>query len=51
MKLMTSIGGIPIGQPTNGRRSPDPITFLVSPCAATIAGDEYRFDGGSVWVI
>ena len=51
MKLIQSIGGIPIGRPNKPKEVADLIAFLVSPRAATITGVEYRIDGGSVPVI
>ncbi|AVS67960.1 dehydrogenase [Paracidovorax avenae] len=46
--VMDWLGGIPVGRPATPREVADLIVFLASPRAASIAGAEYRIDGGSV---
>jgi NAD(P)-dependent dehydrogenase (short-subunit alcohol dehydrogenase family) len=46
--LMTSLGGFPIGRPNRPEEVAELIAFLVSNRAATITGNEYTIDGGTV---
>lgn len=46
--IMDWLGGIPVGRPAKPNEVADLIAFLTSPRAASIAGAEYRIDGGSV---
>lgn len=46
--LMQSIGGIPIGRPTQPEEVADLITFLASGRAGAITGTEFVIDGGTV---
>lgn len=45
---MDWLGGIPVGRPAKPQEVADLITFLASPRSASIAGSEYRIDGGTV---
>ncbi|MEX1827487.1 SDR family oxidoreductase [Luteibacter sp. CQ10] len=46
--IMDWLGGIPVGRPAAPREVADLIAFLASPRSASIAGAEYRIDGGTV---
>ena len=46
--IMDWLGGIPVGRPAKPQEVADLITFLASPRSASIAGAEYRIDGGTV---
>lgn len=46
--IMAWLGGIPVGRPAKPREVADLIAFLASPRSASIAGAEYRIDGGTV---
>lgn len=46
--IMDSLGGIPIGRPSQPEEIASLIAFLVSDRAGTITGAEYVIDGGSV---
>lgn len=46
--IMDWLGGIPVGRPAQPQEVADLIAFLASPRAASIAGTEYRIDGGTV---
>ncbi len=46
--VMDWLGGIPVGRPAKPQEVADLITFLASPRSASIAGTEYRIDGGTV---
>ncbi|RXR07442.1 SDR family oxidoreductase [Pseudoxanthomonas composti] len=46
--IMDWLGGIPVGRPAKPREVADLIVFLASPRSASIAGAEYRIDGGTV---
>ena len=46
--IMDWLGGIPVGRPAKPHEVADLITFLASPRSASIAGAEYRIDGGTV---
>jgi len=46
--IMDWLGGIPVGRPAKPNEVADLIAFLASPRAASIAGTEYRIDGGTV---
>lgn len=46
--IMESLGGIPLGRPTQPQEVADLITFLVSSRAASITGTEFIIDGGTV---
>ncbi|SEN15579.1 NAD(P)-dependent dehydrogenase, short-chain alcohol dehydrogenase family [Luteibacter sp. UNCMF331Sha3.1] len=46
--IMDWLGGIPVGRPATPDEVADLIAFLASPRAASIAGCEYRIDGGTV---
>ena len=45
---MDSLGGIPIGRPSNPIEVASLIAFLASDRAATITGSEHLIDGGTV---
>lgn len=46
--IMDWLGGIPVGRPAKPDEVADLIAFLASPRSASIAGTEYRIDGGTV---
>lgn len=46
--VMDRLGGIPVGRPATPREVADLIAFLASPRSASMAGAEYRIDGGTV---
>ncbi|AXQ11497.1 short-chain dehydrogenase [Xanthomonas oryzae pv. oryzae] len=46
--VMEWLGVIPVGRPAQPQEVADLIAFLASPRAASIAGSEYRIDGGTV---
>ncbi|MET7140147.1 SDR family oxidoreductase [Xanthomonas sp. PPL139] len=46
--VMDWLGGIPVGRPAKPHEVADLIAFLASPRSASIAGAEYRIDGGTV---
>ncbi|MCW0399159.1 3-oxoacyl-[acyl-carrier-protein] reductase FabG [Xanthomonas sacchari] len=46
--VMERLGGIPVGRPAKPLEVADLIAFLASPRSASIAGAEYRIDGGTV---
>ncbi|PWK33962.1 SDR family oxidoreductase [Cupriavidus plantarum] len=46
--VMDWLGGIPVGRPAKPQEVADLIAFLASPRSASIAGTEYRIDGGTV---
>jgi NAD(P)-dependent dehydrogenase (short-subunit alcohol dehydrogenase family) len=46
--IMDSLGGIPLGRPSTPLEVANLITFLASPCAASITGSEFVIDGGTV---
>ena len=46
--IMDWLGGIPVGRPARPEEVADLIAFLASPRSASIAGSEYRIDGGTV---
>jgi NAD(P)-dependent dehydrogenase (short-subunit alcohol dehydrogenase family) len=46
--IMDWLGGIPVGRPAKPEEVADLIAFLASPRSASIAGTEYRIDGGTV---
>ncbi|AEQ96784.1 dehydrogenase [Xanthomonas oryzae pv. oryzicola] len=46
--VMEWLGGIPVGRPAQPQEVADLIAFFASPRAASIAGSEYRIDGGTV---
>ena len=45
---MDWLGGIPVGRPAAPQEVADLIVFLASPRSASIAGTEYRIDGGTI---
>ncbi len=46
--IMDSLGGIPLGRPSQPAEVANLIAFLVSPRAASISGTEFVVDGGTV---
>jgi NAD(P)-dependent dehydrogenase (short-subunit alcohol dehydrogenase family) len=46
--IMQSLGGVPIGRPSQPAEIASLIAFLVSDRAGTITGTEYVIDGGTV---
>ncbi|SAK79005.1 short chain dehydrogenase [Caballeronia temeraria] len=46
--VMDWLGGIPVGRPAKPHEVADLIAFLASSRSASIAGSEYRIDGGTV---
>ncbi|WP_175724188.1 SDR family oxidoreductase [Burkholderia ambifaria] len=46
--IMNSLGGIPLGRPSQPIEVANLIAFLASPRAATITGTEYVIDGGTI---
>ena len=49
--VMDSLGGIPIGRPTQPDEIADLVAFLASPRAGAITGAEYVIDGGTLPVV
>ena len=49
--VMDWLGGIPVGRPAKPHEVADLIAFLACPRAASIAGAEYRIDGGTVPIV
>ena len=47
-KIMTALGGIPLGRPSKPEEVANLIAFLASERAASITGSEYVIDGGTV---
>ena len=46
--VMNALGGIPIGRPSKPEEVAELVAFLSSERAASIAGQEYIIDGGTV---
>ena len=46
--IMTALGGVPIGRPSQPEEVASLVAFLASDRAATITGTEYVIDGGTV---
>ncbi|MEG9268787.1 SDR family oxidoreductase [Qipengyuania sp. Mu-71] len=45
---MDSLGGVPIGRPSEPGEIANLVAFLASDRAATITGSEYVIDGGTI---
>lgn len=46
--ITESLGGVPIGRPSEPAETANLIAFLASDRAATITGSEYVIDGGTI---
>jgi NAD(P)-dependent dehydrogenase (short-subunit alcohol dehydrogenase family) len=46
--IMASLGGVPIGRPSEPEEIASLIAFLASDRAGTITGTEYVIDGGTI---
>lgn len=50
-KLLSRIGGVPLGRMADPKETADLVSFLVSPRAAYITGANYVIDGGNLPVV